>query len=90
MVPESVLVALHEHEHTEAHEAPLPEAEHMVDNVHLHCDSHEFSFSEFILQTPFTIKVSTPQLSTLVPYFQFVWKFTFPNNIDLRGPPSLS
>ncbi|ALJ00068.1 hypothetical protein DC20_15170 [Rufibacter tibetensis] len=33
MVPESAPLALHEHEHTEAHDEPVPDGEHTVGKI---------------------------------------------------------
>ncbi len=87
MVPEAALLALHDHEHTEAHDEQLPDAEHTVEKAHQHCKVKEYGPTDLIsfprLEVPFT----APPISTRISGFTFAWKFTYPNNIDLRGPP---
>ena len=87
MVPESAILALHEHEHTEAHDEAVPDADHTVGKMHQHCKAKEYGQSNLIFQPPVEVPFLVPPISTRISGFTFAWKFTYPNNIDLRGPP---
>lgn len=83
-VPEAVFLAMHQHEHTEE----ILEEAYKLSTKHQHChvdslyNSDDFSPSEFF----FTL-LAAPVGSLYMQPFSFVWKFTFPNNTYLRGPP---
>ncbi|RNI21935.1 hypothetical protein [Rufibacter latericius] len=87
MVPESALLALHEHEHTEAHDEPISDGEHTVGKVHQHCKVKEYGQTYLVFMPPVEVPFFAPPISTRTSGFTFAWKFTYPNNIELRGPP---
>ena len=87
MVPESAILALHEHEHTAAHDESIPDAEHTVGKMHQHCKVKEYGQTNFLLTPPVEVPLLISPISTRTSGFTFAWKFTYPNNIELRGPP---
>lgn len=87
MVPEASWLALHAHEHTEDQ---IEKTDHglKLDKKHTHCDTDN------LFNTPFS-PATLAALPTLNILFSdnysarncYIWKFTFPNNTELRGPP---
>jgi hypothetical protein len=86
LVPETTVLALHSHEHTE--DQLNEDADFKLDKKHQHCQIDQ------LFNAPFT-----PALPVAITYFSlaftdnysvnraYPWKFTFPNNTHLRGPP---
>ncbi|WP_148041428.1 hypothetical protein [Rufibacter immobilis] len=90
MVPEAAILALHDHEHTAAHDEPAPgDAKHTVGKVHKHCKEKDYGQPHLLELPTVPTPVYTVAISSLTTDFCFAWKFTYPNNIDLRGPPQL-
>ncbi len=85
LVPETTVLALHNHEHTE--DQLNKDAGFKLDKKHQHCQI------DALFNAPFTssLKVAiTPLNFTFTDNYpanhSYLWKFTFPNNTDLRGP----
>ncbi|RDV15913.1 hypothetical protein DXT99_07955 [Pontibacter diazotrophicus] len=83
LTPEVAILALHEHEHTE----DKPTSEVTIGKAHVHCDVDGYSNSEFALHTFSSELVLAPKSGHYIHPYSFAWKFTFPNNTYLRGPP---
>ncbi|TXK33298.1 hypothetical protein FVR03_19040 [Pontibacter qinzhouensis] len=86
VVPDAAILALHQHEHLE-HE----QVQHSSDEVsqaHIHCHVDDFDNSNFLLTDFFasTAIVVVPGYYTQP--CSYTWKFTYPNNSLLRGPPT--
>jgi hypothetical protein len=87
LAPEQALLALHQHEHTEhKHDENITH----IDAKHTHCQVDNLfdapfqpAFQQFNFAQPLIFSVHSFA-------YQNVWKFTFPNNVCLRGPPALS
>jgi hypothetical protein len=86
LVPETAVLGLHGHEHTEDH--GKADAGLKLEKKHQHCHI------EHLFNAPFSpapqVSVKTLLISFTDTYSAsnaFIWKFTFPNNTDLRGPP---
>ncbi|AKD05019.1 hypothetical protein PKOR_20495 [Pontibacter korlensis] len=83
MTPEVAILAMHEHEHTE----DVITSEVTVGKAHLHCDIDKHFDSSYLL-SHFSYEIAlAPQQGLYVQPYSFAWKFTFPNNTFLRGPP---
>jgi hypothetical protein len=89
LVPDSLVLALHRHTHTEEKRIPHPAAKHQLGEKHVHCPvEHLFDSSFYHLPVSAGWLVINTPLSYVKQYFS-TWKFTFPSNTYLRGPPSL-
>ena len=87
LAPEQAVLALHSHEHTVcAHDENVTH----LDVKHTHCQVDNLFDAPF--QPVFQhFSFVQPVAFAVHPFvYQNVWKFTFPNNIQLRGPPALS
>ncbi|MCC9137558.1 hypothetical protein ACFSKU_15645 [Pontibacter silvestris] len=83
MAPEAAIMALHEHKHTE----DKPTSEVVVSVAHLHCDVDDL-YNENFVPPYFLFELAlVPKTGYYIEPYSYVWKFTFPNNIYLRGPP---
>ena len=86
-MPETTLLELHDHEHTQ--DAPdKMDTGLKLDKKHTHCHTDNLYNSPFSAASA-TITYNTPFTfqDTYAVIQGFVWKFTFPNNTELRGPP---
>ncbi|MFD3003478.1 hypothetical protein ACFS7Z_24180 [Pontibacter toksunensis] len=83
LAPEAAILALHQHEHTD----DTFTSETTIGKAHLHCDVADFCNSEFALPAFSSGLVTAPKPGLFVSPYSFAWKFTFPNNTYLRGPP---
>lgn len=84
MVPEEVVLALHQHEHTEH---ALADSDYKVDTKHQHCYVDDLFNSDFTAPSfSVDLQVNPAEACYLQPY-SFAWKFTYPHNTYLRGPP---
>ncbi|MGV3585694.1 MAG: hypothetical protein ACO1OF_01730 [Adhaeribacter sp.] len=87
MLPEKAVLQLHHHEHTE-HGHAKNDNGFKLELKHSHCHIDELFNASFV-PAPF------PAFKLLVFNFAdtysanhaYLWKFTFPNNTYLRGPP---
>jgi hypothetical protein len=83
MVPDAVILAFHQHEHII--DDPGDDAKLDVSHHHCHVDdlyNVDYTAPAFSIQLQLTpVEVCYMQL------YSFVWKFTYPNNTYLRGPP---
>jgi hypothetical protein len=86
MAPEAAILQWHAHEHTE--EEPGTTTGFAIGKKHTHCHTDD------LFNAPFAPTQIAPVKAVLIPFtdtysvhHSFVWKFTFPNNTDLRGPP---
>ncbi|MDQ4141305.1 MAG: hypothetical protein M3142_12385 [Bacteroidota bacterium] len=87
LVPEAAMLALHSHEHTED-DQPKADNGFKLDKKHSHCHTDNF------FNTPYsptiTANITAPIIIFTDSYLanhSYIWKFTFPNNTELRGPP---
>ena len=87
IVPEAAVLALHAHEHTQDNPEKM-DTGLKLDQKHTHCHTDNLFNSPFSPAFA-TIPYNTPItfLKTYAARQGFVWKFTFPNNTELRGPP---
>lgn len=84
LAPEVAMLAVHQHEHTED---AAPTAAMKVSAKHQHCHVDELYNAAFISPTfTISIKLSPVEVCYVSPY-AFAWKFTYPHNTYLRGPP---
>ena len=87
LAPEQALLALHHHEHTQ-HKQNEKVTHFDVKHTHCHVDN--------LFDAPFQPATQHFTFSQPLEFaahdfvYQSVWKFTFPNNVCLRGPPALS
>lgn len=87
LIPEQELLQLHNHDHTEDLDELVIGLK--VDKKHQHCPIDE------LINAPFTpapkVVIQTLDFFTFTDTYSAnhscIWKFTFPNNTDLRGPP---
>jgi hypothetical protein len=84
MVPGAAVLALHQHEHT-VHEH-LDDAK--VSTMHHHCHVDDLFNSDFTVPAfSVELRIIPAEICYLQPY-NFAWKFTYPHNTFLRGPPT--
>lgn len=84
MVPEAAVLALHQHEHTE-HEY-LDDAK--VSTKHQHCHVDDLFNTDFTVPS-FSVELRiNPAGACYMQPYSFAWKFTYPHNTYLRGPPT--
>ncbi|MFC5270752.1 hypothetical protein [Adhaeribacter terreus] len=87
LAPEQAILALHNHEHTaHAHDENVTH----IDVKHTHCHVDQLFDAPFQPTTQYFTFAQPLEFFTHTFVYQSVWKFTFPNNIQLRGPPALS
>lgn len=84
LTPEQAILALHDHQHTEDCATPGVTT---VSKAHQHCHDHDFFSESFGLKGSPGAPLVPAYNSRFSPATSFVWKFTFPNNTLLRGPP---
>lgn len=83
LMPDTAVLALHEHEHTE----DKPTSGVIISKAHVHCEVDEL-FNGSFLSSDFSVELAlAPQSGCYLQPYSFAWKFTFPNNTYLRGPP---
>jgi hypothetical protein len=88
LAPETAVLALHSHEHTE--EQPTKEAGFKMDKKHQHCQADHLFNAPFTPGQPVSIKpIPLSFTGRYSANYSDIWKFTFPNNTDLRGPPAV-
>jgi len=87
LVPETMVLTLHAHEHTQD-EQKKTDTGFKLDKKHTHCHTDDF------FNTPYSPVPATQIFAPIITFtdtysanHSFIWKFTFPNNTDLRGPP---
>ncbi len=87
VVPEAAVLALHTHEHTQDKLVKM-DTGLKLEKKHTHCHTDNLfnspfspAFATITYHTPITFSETYAALQG------FVWKFTFPNNTELRGPP---
>ena len=87
LVPETTVLAMHAHEHTQD-EQKKNDTGFKLDNKHTHCHTDDF------FNTPYSPAPGTQIFTSIITFtdtysanHSYIWKFTFPNNNDLRGPP---
>ena len=87
VAPESLLLAFHSHEHTE--EASVPKHGKLnLDTKHQHCHVDQLFNAPFAPAQAVVLEaILIPFIDTYSASCAFAWKFTFPNNTELRGPP---
>lgn len=89
MAPEAAVLQLHQHEHTEDGQEKR-DTGFKLDKKHTHCHTDDL-FNAGFAPSQFPA-ITSPILTftdTYSVHHSFVWKFTFPNNTDLRGPPAV-
>lgn len=90
LLPDSFILALHRHTHTTENRLDHQMGREQVDVQHIHCETdHLFHNSFYVLPPALTWPVFPSHQSASQSPFAAVWKFTFPNNTLLRGPPAL-
>lgn len=83
MIPEAGLLALHGHGHTEEE----ANTGLLVGQAHTHCHAENL-FNLGFAPVHFSASLPHPvQNGFYATCYSCVWKFTFPNNTLLRGPP---
>lgn len=87
LLPEQELLKLHSHDHTE-HVQDKKGTDFKLDIKHQHCQIDK------LFNAPYTpaakvqlVAIDLILTDTYSANYSFIWKFTFPNNTDLRGPP---
>ncbi|KAA9331916.1 hypothetical protein [Adhaeribacter soli] len=87
LAPEDAVLALHAHEHTtHAHDENITHFD--VKHTHCHIDNlFDAPFQPVTQHFVFNTPLSFTEHAFV---YHSVWKFTFPNNVCLRGPPTLS
>jgi len=87
MIPEQGLLQFHSHEHTE--EMPVKKNTGIkLETKHQHCHIDQLFNASFAPTQTVVIKaILIPFSDTYSANHSYIWKFTFPNNTDLRGPP---
>ena len=87
LAPEQAVLALHSHEHTvHAHNENITH----IDAKHTHCHIDNLFDAPFQPATQHFTFARPLEFTTPDFVYHSVWKFTFPNNVRLRGPPALS
>ncbi|WP_299758620.1 hypothetical protein [uncultured Pontibacter sp.] len=75
---------MHEHKHTED---ATPTSDFKVSTKHQHCNVDDLYNADFTSPSfSFELKL-TPVEALYVQPYSFAWKFTYPHNTYLRGPP---
>lgn len=89
LIPEASVLALHAHEHTQDVQEKM-DTGFKLDKKHSHCHTDNLFNAPF---TPVTFSsLEKPMLAFQDTYsaaYSWIWKFTFPNNTDSRGPPAV-
>ena len=87
LVPDAAVLALHAHEHTEDVHQKM-DTGFKLDKKHAHCQTDSLFNSPY--SPGLAAKIAAPIITFTDTYsvnHSYIWKFTFPNNTDLRGPP---
>ena len=88
MLPDDLLLNMHAHTHTEhEHTSAADRHTHELDVKHTHCQIENVFNSPFQPEPAFVLTLPLQHVSVYSSSNSFAWKFTFPNNIQLRGPP---
>ncbi|QCR21603.1 hypothetical protein C1N53_04075 [Pontibacter sp. SGAir0037] len=83
LAPEAAVLSLHRHTHTE----DVLQAGQTVGQAHIHCHVDDL-FNKPFLSSCFSLELCLmPPAGCYVQPYDFAWKFTYPNNTYLRGPP---
>jgi hypothetical protein len=87
LVPETTVLAMHSHDHTEDAAIKM-DAGFKLDKKHNHCHTNNLFNTPFSPALPAAINALLFTFTdTYSANYSYIWKFTFPNNTDLRGPP---
>ena len=90
LLPDSLILALHRHTHTTENHLDHHLGEEQVDVQHIHCETdHLFHNSYYALPPAWQLPLRIDHQTACRSHQTAVWKFTFPNNTRLRGPPVL-
>jgi hypothetical protein len=90
LLPDSLILALHRHTHTTEKQLDNPFGKEQVDVQHIHCETdHSFQKSFYVLPTALALPAFIDHRTAYQAHFPAIWKFSFPNNTRLRGPPVL-
>lgn len=90
LLPDSLILALHRHTHTTEKRLENHFGKEQIDSQHIHCETdHLFHNSLYALPQALQLPVCIDHQTAYRGHALAVWKFTFPNNIRLRGPPVL-
>lgn len=88
LTPDWTVLAWHHHEHTEDAPDKKPTG-FELSKKHTHCATDDLFNAPFAPARPVLLKAPVPLFTdTYAANQTCVWKFTFPNNTDLRGPPA--
>jgi len=88
LVPETAVLALHSHEHTQ--EELNEEFGFKLDKRHQHCHMDELFSAPYMPNQSVFLKALTLTFNdSYSANHSYIWKFTFPTNTDLRGPPAV-
>jgi hypothetical protein len=88
MLPEKTVLQFHSHEHTE-HGHVKNDNGFKLETKHSHCHIDELFNTSFVPAPFAAIKLLVLKFAdTYSANHAYLWKFTFPNNTYLRGPPS--
>jgi hypothetical protein len=88
LLPDSLILALHRHTHTTEKRLDNHFGKEQIDSQHIHCETdHLFQKSFYSLPVAWALPVHLRHQTAYQGHFLAVWKFTFPNNTLLRGPP---
>jgi len=89
LVPDSLILALHQHTHTVEKKIPAKPGQAQLDTKHIHCPvEHLFNNSAYELPATLVFLIYNIP-NTYLKQHHSIWKFTFPNTICLRGPPPM-
>jgi len=90
LVPDSVILALHQHTHTVEKPLNTRWGDQQVDTKHIHCPTdHLFHNTFYTLPAAPVLPVVLQHHLSYQLTFKSIWKFTFPNNSLSRGPPTV-
>src|SRR3712207_5905879 len=87
LIPDAAVLALHANEHTEDVHQKMDNG-FKLDKKHTHCHTDNLFNSPF--SPGLTSIIAAPVITFTDTYsanHSYIWKFTFPNNSDRRGPP---
>jgi hypothetical protein len=88
LLPDSLILALHRHTHTPEKRLDTHVGKEQIDVQHIHCETdHLFQKSYYTLPAAGLQPVFIVHQTSYQGHCLAVWKFTFPNNTLLRGPP---
>ena len=90
LLPDSLILALHRHTHTTEKRLDTHFGKEQIDVQHIHCETdHSFQKSFYLLPMALALPVFIDHRTAYQRHYPAIWKFTFPNNTRLRGPPVL-